>query len=270
MVPSCGTCTSDPYRNICSHMARTDAEFDQVKQLMAQGLSDYAIAVQTGIPRPTVRGWRHRQDPPAHIIRSAAWQVCDGASYCYLLGCYLGDGHVTRRSINGWELRIACDQRYPGIMDEIKSAMIRTFPGGRPTSFASSTGASDVVRVSHPGVAAAFPQHGAGRKHLRSIALTDWQLALTQTHPDALLRGLIHTDGCRAVNRFRTTLPSRRVASYEYVRYFFSNMSADIRGIFSDHAALLGIRVTQSNARNLSVAHRHGVAILERIVGVKT
>ncbi len=51
---------------------------------------------------------------------------------------------------------------------------------------------------------------------------------------------------------------------------FFSSLSADIRGMFSDHAALLGIRVTQSNPRNLSLAHRHSVAILERIVGIKT
>ena len=47
-------------------------------------------------------------------------------------------------------------------------------------------------------------------------------------------------------------------------------MSADIRRIFVEHCELLGIRVTQSNHRNLTVSHRDSVAILEEIVGPKT
>ena len=65
-------------------------------------------------------------------------------------------------------------------------------------------------------------------------------------------------------------MPSGRVAEYSYIRYFFSNMSSDIRQIFQEHCELLGIRVTQSNPRNLSVSHRDSVAILEQIVGQKT
>jgi hypothetical protein len=65
-------------------------------------------------------------------------------------------------------------------------------------------------------------------------------------------------------------LPSGRVAEYRYVRYFFSNLSADIRQIFSAHCALLGIRVTQSNTRNLSISRRDSVAVLEQIVGPKS
>ena len=74
-------------------------------------------------------------------------------------------------------------------------------------------------------------------------------------------------DGCRVINRFRTKLPSGRIAKYSYVRYFFSNLSADIRRIFIEHCELLGIRVTQSNHRNLTVSHRRSVAILEQLVG---
>lgn len=72
------------------------------------------------------------------------------------------------------------------------------------------------------------------------------------------------------MNRFRTKLPSGRVAEYSYIRYFFSNYSADIRQIFIDHCEVLGIRVTQSNHRNLTVSHRKCVAILEELVGPKT
>jgi hypothetical protein len=72
------------------------------------------------------------------------------------------------------------------------------------------------------------------------------------------------------MNRFRTKLPSGRIVEYCYVRYFFTNYSSDIRQIFRDHCELLGIRVTQSNHRNLTVSHRKSVAILEGIVGPKT
>jgi hypothetical protein len=197
------------------------------------------------------------------------WRVRDPTHYCYLLGCYLGDGHVTHRPPNGWTLRIACDQTYLGIIEEVMRSMAVTFPPGRPTRFPASTAASDVLSISHPGVGLAFPQHGPGRKHLRAIVLDDWQVELTRTHPEALIRGLIHSDGCRVTNRFRTRLPSGRVASYSYVRYFFSNLSADIRAIFKDHCRLLGVRVTQSNHRNLTVSHRESVAILDSFVGPK-
>ena len=126
-----------------------------------------------------------------------------------------------------------------------------------------------VVLASSPLWALAFPQHGPGRKHERPIVLERWQAEITARHPEALLRGLIHSDGCRSVNRFRTKLPSGRVVGYAYPRYFFSNLSADIRGIFCEHCDLLGIRWTQSNPRNISVAHRRSVAILDGFVGPK-
>ena len=81
----------------------------------------------------------------------------------------------------------------------------------------------------------AFPQHGPGRKHERPIVLEPWQREIVDAFPQEFLRGLIHSDGCRTVNRFKTKLPSGRVAEYAYPRYFFSNLSADIRGLFCEY-----------------------------------
>jgi hypothetical protein len=254
-------------------MSRSEADFHLVKRLARAGHSDYQIARITGVPRSTVLRWRQMPREPGAGRRSGkarGWRIADAPSYCYLLGCYLGDGYLTHRARNAWTLHVVCDRRYELIMAQITSAMSATFPGGRPTRRGSSNGASDVIAISHPGLGRAFPQHGAGRKHLRRIRLADWQLALTREHPGALIRGLIHSDGCRVVNRFKTRLPSGRVAEYAYVRYFFSNLSADIRHIFRDHCELLGIRVTQSNPRNLTVSHRDSVAILEAVVGPKS
>src|SRR5206468_118950 len=85
-------------------------------------------------------------------------------------------------------------------------------------------------------------------------------LLLVDRFPQQFVRGLIHSDGCRTLNRFKTRLPSGRVAEYEYTRYFFSNLSADIRALFCEYCDRLGIRWTQSNARNISVSHRTSVA----------
>jgi len=114
-----------------------------------------------------------------------------------------------------------------------------------------------------------FPQHGPGRKHKRKIELREWQHILLQRAPEHFLRGLIHSDGCRTVNTFSTRLPSGREATYSYPRYFFSNESEDIRGIFCEYCERVGLRWTQSNRRNISIAHRDSVAELDRFVGPK-
>ena len=101
------------------------------------------------------------------------------------------------------------------------------------------------------------------------IELEPWQRAITYAHPRELLRGLIHSDGCRTVNRFSVDLPRGGRRTYEYPRYFFSNLSADIRGIFTEHCDLLGIRWTLSNPRNVSVSHRRSVQTMDGFIGAK-
>ena len=158
-----------------------------------------------------------------------------------------------------WSLQIINDRRYPDISAEILDAMRLTFSSATARGRPSWAGQSDVLHIADPAIARAFPQHGPGRKHTRPIVLADWQRALTHAHPAAPIRGLIHSDGCRCANRFQTTLPGGRVADYSYVRYFFTNHSADIRGIFVEHCGLLGIRVTRSKP-----AQPLGVPSLER------
>jgi len=102
--------------------------------------------------------------------------------------------------------------------------------------------------------------------------LAAWQREIVDAHPQPFLRGLIHSDGCRVINRFTTKLPSGRVARYAYPRYFFSNMSADTRGLFCEYCEYcerLGVRWTLSNHRNVSVSHRRSVAILDKFIGPK-
>jgi hypothetical protein len=78
------------------------------------------------------------------------------------------------------------------------------------------------------------------------------------------LLGFYLGDGCIA--RAGRTYQLRVVLDRAY---FFSNQSADIRGLFCEYCEKLGIRWTQSNARNISIAHRKSVALLDAFVGPK-
>jgi hypothetical protein len=241
--------------------------------LMGFGCSNREIARLTGVPRGTVSAWRSGRGVNGRVRLARAadgWRPTSPAQYAYLLGVYLGDGHIVVTSARSARLVVTLDAAYPKIIDEVRGAMQVIFADGSVRQFSRMGGSCIALQICDPAIPYAFPQHGPGRKHHRLIDLCDWQREITQAHPEALLRGLIHSDGCRTINRFRTKLPSGRVGEYEYPRYFFSNLSADIRRIFCEHCALLGIRWTQSNARNISVSHRDSVARLDEFIGAKT
>jgi hypothetical protein len=105
-----------------------------------------------------------------------------------------------------------------------------------------------------------FPQHGAGPKHERRIRLEPWQGELVTRYPGQFLAGLIHSDGCRVINR---------VKHYSYPRYFFSNLSSDIRTLFVDACALVSVDTRPDGPQQVSVARRASVDILDRLVGPK-
>jgi hypothetical protein len=109
-----------------------------------------------------------------------------------------------------------------------------------------------------------FPQHGPGVKHKRKIELEPWQERIVERHPGRLLRGLIHSDGCRVMNRIRH--PKK---TYVYPRYLFTNRSLDIQRIFCGACDRLGIAWRQDGPWNISIARREAVAVMDRHVGPK-
>jgi hypothetical protein len=90
--------------------------------------------------------------------------------------------------------------------------------------------------------------------------LEEWQEHLVDAHPEALLRGLIHSDGCRFVNTGR---------NWSNPRYSFSNRSADIRGIFCRACDRLELRWTLA-PHTVYVSRKVDVARLDSFVGPKT
>ena len=260
-------------------MPRIRRSLDDVRtvfELKADGLSDRDVSLRAGVPVNTIRTWRNGRVPdyarasiPAkptglHDLESFDCSAVPSEPYVYLLGVYLGDGCVTPNGTS-WSLRVTLDKKYPGIIDECCRA-IESLNGRRPVPTPDRRGARCVVVQStwRPWILL-FPQHGPGRKHLRRIALAPWQQDLVDAHPGRFLRGLIHTDGWRGLNRVHV-----KGKDYAYPRYQFSNRSDDIRALFTNACDKLGVRWRQWTRYHVSVAQRASVALLDSEVGPKT
>jgi hypothetical protein len=105
-------------------------------------------------------------------------------------------------------------------------------------------------------------------QHERRIAIASWQAPIVTSHPKALIRGLLHSDGNRYLNEVMRRLlsgPKR----YRYPRYIFTNVSSDVRTIFTDALDCLEIGWTRMTERDISVARRDDVAFLDSFVGPK-
>jgi hypothetical protein len=236
-------------------------------ELAAAGLSATEVSRRLGIPRPTVRDWMCGKLPRRTRLGSGACDACGdvhdlgdlASEYAYLLGMYLGDGWLSAHRRGVFKLRISLDARYPDILDECEDAMRAVARRSRPNRVSYGTWYElYAYSKSWPCV---FPQHGPGKKHERQIVLAPWQLELISRRPDRLLRGLVHSDGCRFENTGR--------GGWTHPRYAFENFSIDIRAIFCAACDLLGLRWTASGGRRIYVSRKADVALLDLFVGPK-
>jgi hypothetical protein len=259
------------------HSAAAVAE---VLALRALGFGARRIAARTGLPVSTVTDWLAGRVPQRHSgERAAGEKKCEQCGhdahaiadlppeYVYLLGIYLGDGCISEHARQVFRLRLFLDLRYPLIIDECEAAIRSVAPRSKVHRMFRRSHYIERSDPSHVELSAfsklwpcLLPQHGPGRKHARPIVLTNWQRALVQRHAGKLLRGLIHSDGCRFINTGRDWICPR---------YAFSNKSSDIRRIFCDACDLLGLRYTFAKETVVYVSHRADVEAMDSFVGPK-
>ena len=246
---------------------------DEALALAAQGVNACEIARRIGVPRSTVRDWIRDAQRHHRRSRQSRCARCGGEAhklsrlppeYTYLLGLYLGDGCLSRHRRDVYKLRITLDTRYPGIVDACEDSIRHVMPSVRVGRY--PRGGGPARAPTHVEVYAyskswpcLFPQHGPGPKHLRPIALVDWQGEHVVAQPELLVRGLIHSDGCRFINTG---------TNWRHPRYVFTNLSGDIRQIFRDGCELLGVHHTAA-PNNVYVSRKADVAMLDRFIGPK-
>jgi hypothetical protein len=253
-------------------VARTQSDIASVLGLVQLGLSDYEVARRTGIPRATVLNWRRGRLPEEPADHDSC-PGCHGpvhnlpalpaSAYAYLLAQYLGDGTVFETGPLGRGLRISSDAQYQGIIEECCQA-VRVLRGRRPHVYAHRDKRLVSITSYWKSWPCLLPQHGHGRKHQRTIALAPWQVDLVESEPGQFLRGLIHSDGWRGINRVHV-----KGRDYSYPRYQFSNRSDDIRTLFTYACELVGVAWRPWGKFHISVARRDAVELLDRFVGPK-
>ncbi|WP_432166816.1 transcriptional regulator [Streptomyces sp. bgisy031] len=245
---------------------------ERALSLVSQGRSLNSVSKETGVSRAAIRSWqtdiepRKRAGLPCPRCGDTPTPPEDQAAYSYLLGLYLGDGCISEQRRGVHVLRIVMDNAWPGLIDACEAAMRSIRPD------------NSVCRVKKPGCVAVttsskhwpclFPQHGPGKKHERRIALEPWQNEIVDAHPWQSIRGLIHSDGCRIINWTEKVIAGE-LKRYEYPRYFFTNLSGDIIRLFTDTLDSLGVQWQQANHRNISIARKASVALMDTHVGPK-
>jgi len=253
-------------------VVRSSSDIHDVLAFLELGLSDYEVARRTGIPRSTVSNWRRRRLPANPAEDNDCPECCGpkhaledlpASAYAYLLAQYLGDGTVFHTGPLGRGLRISSDAQYPGIFQESCEA-ISTLRGRRPNVRVHRDKRLVSITSYWRSWPCLLPQHGRGRKHKRTIALAPWQVELVEAEPGQFLRGLIHSDGWRGVNRVHV-----KGRDYSYPRYQFSNRSDDIRTLFTYACELVGVAWRPWGKFHISVARRDAVELLDRFVGPK-
>jgi hypothetical protein len=252
----------------------------KVLALLPDGAKNTEVARSFGIPPGTVGYWKHvdrvKRGEPITVRPSLLCPRCDGrdldkAAYSYLLGLYLGDGHISHYAKHKVpSLMITLDDAWPGIQAGTERALRTVFPYNA-TCRVRSKGAHN-IKVYFKHLDCLFTQHGPGKKHERAIVLENWQREIVDEHPWEFVRGLIHSDGCRITN-WTTRVVGGERKRYEYPRYFFTNVSDDIRQLFTGTLDRLGVDRTHctrhGNPYNISVARKASVALLDSHVGPK-
>jgi hypothetical protein len=249
---------------------------DTALVLLSRGMANREVAEHLGVPRGTVGWWLH-QHRRAHglvVDRRGSCARCRGevpetTQYAYLLGLYLGDGHI----VSGPRLRrlgITCCDTWPGLITATEDAIRAVLPDRRVTRY-QKEGCTE-VRCCSSHWPCLFPQHGPGRKHERRIVLEPWQQDIVGARPWEFLRGLFHSDGCRVTNWTVRTVAGRP-KRYEYPRYLFTNKSDDIRDLCTAALTSVGVRwsvlARGGDPFVVSVARRACVARMDAHVGAK-
>ncbi|MFS8203062.1 helix-turn-helix domain-containing protein [Streptomyces sp. CWNU-52B] len=240
---------------------------EQALALVGQGRSLNSVSRETGISRAAIRAWQERIEPLPRMAAPDPGPLADTHAYAYLLGLYLGDGCISPHPHGtGYYLRIACADAWPGLLRLCREAITKVRPGIGVCTLQKQGYAMVTSYSRHwPRL---FPQHGPGKKHERAIVLEPWQQKIVDAHPWQLVRGLIHSDGCRVVNWTTRTVAGEE-KRYAYPRYFFTNLSTDITRLYTDTLDRLGVDWKRSNSRNISVARKASVALMDVHVGPK-
>src|SRR5215831_3813103 len=115
------------------------ATVDIAKTLSGLGILDRENAAISGVSVGAIRKWRYGSRRNGSRSRHEDVPRCprchgrplDEKAYAYLLGLYLGDGHLVLGRKGVWLLSITCCDGWPGLMEQARLAMSAVMPSSK-------------------------------------------------------------------------------------------------------------------------------------------
>lgn len=239
---------------------RTKEEFNIVVDLKKKGYNKSQISKITKIPRSTISDWlnndvlfekKEKYNINEHLKSKESREL-----YSYVLGLYLGDGHINKMK-RTWRLRIFMDSKYDNLNSFVHEKLSIFFNENKVNIIKSKKSNLVIFTVHSNELCKLFPQHGEGLKHKRKINLFNWQEKITV--PEFLLKGLFHSDGCYCYHK------GEKVKHYIYS---FKNESKDIHEIFQKCCGKLKIDFT-FNKNTTGIYKKYEVEKLYKLIGSK-
>jgi hypothetical protein len=256
--------------NIYNNM-RTSKEIDQIRECWLSGFKQMETSIKLNIPRATVKDYYNRfskgemmEPKPSSLLENLLLVDSKKEAYAYLLGLYLGDGHIvkTKPLKNGnavYKFRIFQDAKYTNLIQLCIDKMKILFES--EVNIINKPGCKEIFCYKN-NIPEIFPQHGPGKKHTREIVLQAWQKDIVRIYPKDFLKGLIHSDGCRYLS-----VPG----NIDSIKYEFKNTSSDILGYFDWACSLLDVDTRRHSCGKASILRtKKDVNIFESFIGPKT
>ena len=216
--------------------------YEYTKQALANGVSIRQIGKDLGVDYSTVTYWIKKNFSSGlrtkFVSQSDVLDICQTypAHYAYMLGCYLGDGHIIK-SPRTYKLTIYNSEIHPEIISDQILSLKKLFPTNKINNYKQLHNKCVEVRVHNLSLPYYFPQHGPGKKHNRPIIFEDWQQEIVTNEPECFLKGLIDTDG------------TEYLTSGKYRRYSFCNVSQNIIELYKTTMKQLNIHYTIVNRK---------------------
>ncbi len=263
-------------------MAHTNDKYIEVMKLRSSGMKISEIVKVTGLTRSCINNWINRGSPrneqilsildntkmnPIEVLvemNSTINEIQLYSAYSFVLGMYLGDGCIHEVN-HSTQLTFSLDKKYEALNEYVMKVSNQVF-GKNPSIYDRSVNRGQKiisncinVKYSYKHLKLIFPQHGRGKKHLRTIELTEWQKSII--NPVALCQGLFFSDGCYYLDS----------ANNKWM-YSFTNKSTGIIEILRDSLERLNIRCNirdRGNSIVLTVKHKDDVRKLHDMIGDK-
>ena len=153
-----------------------DNRFEYTKQKLAEGVSQRQIARDLNVDHTTIAYWiKNGFSSGTRNFKSNSdeeiYNICKkySAEYSYILGSYLGDGHITKMP-RTYKLRIFNDAKYDNIIEDQSQALSVLFPENVIRQHKQLHSNCVEVIIHNKELPRFFPQHDSGKKHDRDVS----------------------------------------------------------------------------------------------------